>query len=179
LFCAFFFFHLHDYLSFHKIQTYEIDAVKWTATHYLAALSLYVLLFVSLIACGIPCGTIFTLLGGFLFGSIAIIYAEFSTTFGGLVLYLAIRSSIGAGIATKSSGWIKKMETGFQKNAFNYLLTLRLIPIFPCWISNISAGALNVPLYTFLSATMLGILPATVIYVLAGKSLDRIISDET
>lgn len=176
LFCAFFYFRLHHYLSFDVIKTYEAAVLQWTSHHYLLATSLYLLIFTLLIASGIPCGTVLTLLGGFLFGYIAILYAIFSTTAGGMILYLSIRTSIGGYIARRTSGWIKKVEHGFQENAFHYLLMLRLMPIFPCWVSNISAGVLNVPLKTFLLATILGITPATLIYVIAGRGLEKLFS---
>jgi uncharacterized membrane protein YdjX (TVP38/TMEM64 family) len=131
--------------------------------------------FTSLIACGIPCATFLTLLGGFLFGSIAILYSEFAITLGGLILFFVVRMTFGSAIAKSSAKWIKKLEHGFQENAFNYLLTLRLIPIFPCWMSNISAGVLNVPVTTFLSATLIGIFPSTLVYALAGRSLDQLL----
>lgn len=174
---AFFYFHLNTYLTLDALQKYHLVAQAWANTHYKSAVSLYILLFTGLIACTIPCATLFTLIGGFLFGYIALLYAVLSTTAGGLILFFAARTALGARIAAKSTGWIKKMEAGFQRNAFNYLLTLRLIPIFPCWISNIGAGALNVPVITFISATVLGIFPATLIYVLAGRSLDKLLSD--
>jgi len=175
---AFFYFHLYQYFTFEMLKKYQTIIQKWTIENYKYAVIIYILLFSFMIACTIPCATFFSILGGFLFGSIGIIYAVFSTTLGGLILYLAVRTAIGSHIAKKSSGWIKKMEAGFQQNAFHYLLSLRLMPIFPCWISNIAAGALNVPLKTFLSATILGILPATIIYVLAGRSLDTLLTDK-
>jgi uncharacterized membrane protein YdjX (TVP38/TMEM64 family) len=175
---TFFYFHLYDYFTFDTLKTYQTLIQSWTIEHYKSAVAIYILLFAIMIACTIPCATFFTLLGGFLFGSIAIVYAIFSTTLGGLILFLAVRTAIGSSIATKHTGWIKSMEQGFQKNAFHYLLSLRLMPIFPCWISNIAAGALNVPLKTFLSATILGILPATIIYVMAGRSLDTLLADK-
>src|SRR5436190_2412355 len=153
---AFFYFHLYHYLSPASLKLYHASAEYWTKTHHEAAIALYLFLFVGLVACAIPCATFFTLLGGFLFGFIALFYAEFATTLGGIILFLAIRTSIGAGIKQRSSGWIKKMETGFQQNAFHYILTLRLMPIFPCWLCNISAGALNIRLKTFISATLIG-----------------------
>lgn len=176
LFFTFFYLRLHHYLTFETLKAYEAAALAWTASHYLLATSLYLFIYTLLIACGIPCGTLFTLLGGFLFGYIAILYATLSTTLGGMILYLAVRTSIGTSIAKRSSGWIKKVEHGFQKNAFHYLLMLRLMPIFPCWVSNISAGVLNVPLQTFLVATVLGITPATVLYVIAGRGLEKLFS---
>lgn len=175
-FLAFFYFDLHHYLTFKTIKTYEFTAQQWTETHYFAAVSVYLLVFILLIACAIPCASVLTLLGGFLFGIAGIIYAVIGTTLGGMVLFLAIRTAIGAGIAAHASGWIKKMEQGFKQNAFNYLLMLRLIPILPCWVSNISAGALNVPLKTFVFATLLGIFPATFIYGMVGRGLDKFLA---
>lgn len=172
---TFFYFHLYAYISIEAIKADEATIQAWTNAHYLAAVSLYILIYVLLIACGIPVATALSLIGGYLFGGIAVMYAIFSTTLGGIVLYFAVRSAIGARIAHASSGRIKKMEAGFQHHAFQYLLTLRLVPVFPCWISNIAAGALNVPLKTFISATILGIFPATLIYVILGCEINRII----
>jgi uncharacterized membrane protein YdjX (TVP38/TMEM64 family) len=175
---AFLYFHLYQYLTFDTIKKYQSGAQEWTALHYYSAVCLYILIYVSLIACTIPCATLLTLVGGFLFGAIAVIYAVFATTLGGVILFLAVRTAVGARIAEKSTGWIKTMEAGFQQNAFHYLLMLRLVPVFPCWISNVAAGALNVPLKTFIAATVIGIFPATFIYVMAGRGLDAFFTTE-
>jgi len=174
--CALFFlFQLHHYLSFEALQKYQFIIKQWTQAHHVAAVTLYILLFMLLLACAIPGGTILCLLGGFLFGSIAFFYALFATTAGGLILCLSVRSAIGPPATKRRYQWIKTVERGFQKNAFSYLLMLRVMPFCPCWVSNISAGALNVPIRTFLLATIIGITPATLIYVLAGRGLDKII----
>jgi len=174
----FFYFHLYDYLTLETLKSYQSAAEEWTVTHYSLAVSIYITIFTILIACAIPCATFLTLLGGVLFNMIAILYAEFSITFGGTILYLAVRTAIGSHFAARSTGWIKKIEAGFKQNAFNYLLTLRLLPIMPCWVSNIAAGMLNVRLKTFVTATALGILPSTIIYVLAGRGLDTILTED-
>lgn len=179
LFFTFFYLGFHRYLSYEAIKAYDSAAQRWTGEHYLLATSLYLCIYTLLIACAIPCGTFFTLLGGFLFGYIAIPYAILCTTMGGTLLYFSVRTSIGTYIAKRSSGWIKKVEHGFQKNAFNYLLMLRLMPIFPCWVSNISAGVLNVPLRTFIIATVIGVAPATIIYVLAARGLEKLFAMES
>lgn len=175
---AFFYFHLYDYLTFSAIKTYQAKIIAWTNSHYLAATGLFLLIYTVMISCAIPGGTIMTLLGGFLFGIYAYFYVVFGSVVGGLVLFFAVRSAIGARIAAQRSNWIKKLEKGFQKNAFHYLLMLRLVPVFPCWLSNISAGALNVPVRTFVLATIIGVTPATLIYVLVGRGLDKIIAAE-
>jgi uncharacterized membrane protein YdjX (TVP38/TMEM64 family) len=109
---------------------------------------------------------------------IAFVYVLLGTVTGGLILYFAVRSAIGGHIAAHTTSWVKKLEGGFKKNAFNYLLMLRLVPVFPCWVSNITAGALNVPLGVFISATLLGVAPATLIYVMVGRGLDKLLALE-
>jgi uncharacterized membrane protein YdjX (TVP38/TMEM64 family) len=168
-------FHVFHYLDFNVLASYEADAQKWTASHYFSAVFAYLLIFTLLVACGIPCATLLTLIGGLLFGKKALFYALFATTLGGTLLFLAVRTAFGARIAARTSGKLKQMERGFQENAFHYLLMLRLVPIFPCWLSNISAGVLNVPLKVFVLATLIGIFPATYIYVLVGTGLDKIL----
>ncbi len=177
--CLFYSTHLHHYLNLHTIHLYRSHIEQWTAHHYTSAVGIYILSLTTLVACGIPCGTILTVLGGLLFGIIAILYAIVGTTCGGLILFFAVRTSLGAHIAAKSRGWIKSMEHGFQRNAFTYLLMLRIVPIFPCGVSNIAAGALNVKVKTYVTATTLGILPATVIYVMLGRGLDELLGEQT
>lgn len=174
---SFFYFHLYDYLTLNTLKNYQTTVQQWTLAHYNLAICIYILTFTGLIACTIPCATFLTLVGGFLFGNIAFFYAVFSTTLGGFILFLTVRSTIGLHITKKSYRWVKKLELGFKQNAFNYLLTLRLVPIFPCWLSNVSAGLLNVPSKTFLSATILGVAPSTLIYVMAGRGLDKILDN--
>lgn len=167
-----------SYLTFETIKKYQSVAQRWTETHYLTAVTVYIAVFTFLIACAIPAATVMTLIGGFLFGIIGFIYAEIGTTLGGLVLFYAVRTAIGPWIARRTHGWIKIMEKGFQENAFQYLFMLRLVPFFPCWVSNVSAGALNVPLKTFVFATLLGIMPATFIYTMVGRGLDTYFSKD-
>lgn len=176
LFFAFFYFDLKHFLTFEMLKKYQQLAQEWTDLHYIASVSLYVSLFTLLIACAIPSATFMALLGGFLFGSVAIIYATVGTTLGGFILYIAIKTALGRSLAAKSTGWLKSMEQGFRKNAFNYLIMMRLVPVFPCWISNISAGVMNVPPKIFLTATVIGIFPSTVIYVLVGRGLDKFLA---
>lgn len=174
LFILFFIFRLHHYLTFEAISQYQSVIKQWTMTHHYMAVTLYILIFIVLLACAIPGGTVLCLVGGFLFGWKAFFYALFATTVGGLLLCLAVRSAFGPSVIKRRYQWIKNVERGFQKNAFYYLLMLRVMPFCPCWVSNISAGALNVPIRTFLLATIIGVAPSTLIYVLAGRSLDKI-----
>lgn len=170
---------MDKFIHFSSLKQHQETLFAWTNHHYWLSVCVYTLTFSLLIACTVPCATLLTLLGGMLFSWPAILYAEIGTTLGGFILFHAVRTAFGAHLAKpRSSNWIKRMEAGFRNNAFNYLLMLRLMPIFPCWISNIGAGALNVPQKTFLAATTIGILPVTVIYVMAGRGLNLLLSTD-
>ena len=60
------------------------------------------------------------------------------------------------------------------KIRFNYLLTLRLIPIFPFWLVNIVPAILGVRLKTYVLATALGIIPGRIVFVAMGSGLETI-----
>ena len=63
-------------------------------------------------------------------------------------------------------------------NAFSYLLFLRFVPVFPFWLVNLAPGLLGVPFRTYVLATMLGIVPGTFAFALAGNGLDSVIEGQ-
>jgi uncharacterized membrane protein YdjX (TVP38/TMEM64 family) len=66
------------------------------------------------------------------------------------------------------------MRKGFNDNAFQYLLSLRLIPVIPFWVVNIVPAALGVQLKTYILATFLGIILGSFVYVTIGNGLGHL-----
>lgn len=172
----FFYFHLHQFLTFKALKQYHTVIQQWTQSHYFFAVLSYMLIYILVIAISIPGATFLTVLGGFLFGIVATLYVVISATLGAVLLFLAIHTAIGDWLIQKATGWIYKMEKGFRENAFNYLLVLRLIPLFPFWLINIVPALLNVPLRTFTIATFIGIIPGSFIYVMVGRGLGKLLA---
>ncbi|WP_188454450.1 TVP38/TMEM64 family protein [Virgibacillus oceani] len=63
---------------------------------------------------------------------------------------------------------IKNYKTYFEQNAFIGILGLRIVPIIPSPLVNILCGITKVRLETFIVASLLGKLPRTVIFTIAG-----------
>ena len=63
------------------------------------------------------------------------------------------------------------IQEGFAKNAFSYLMTLRLIPLFPFFLINLLSGLTRVNVGTYVAATALGIIPGSFVYAYAGRQL--------
>ena len=64
----------------------------------------------------------------------------------------------------------------WSMRGFNYLLFLRLVPVFPFFLINLAAGLTRLPLRVFVTGTLIGIIPGGFVYVNAGASLATITS---
>lgn len=172
---AFFYFDGHHFLSLSTLQHYHAQIAAWAAAHFVLALVCAMLLYIVATAFSFPGASLITIAVGFIFGVwIGTTLVVFSATIGACCVFLAARTAFGQSLAAKAGASMKKLEAGFRENAFNYLLVLRLMPIFPFWLINIIPALLGVPLRTYALATFLGIIPGTFVYVLVGSGLSEV-----
>jgi uncharacterized membrane protein YdjX (TVP38/TMEM64 family) len=71
-----------------------------------------------------------------------------------------------------------RFAEGFRESAFNYLLFLRLVPIFPFSLGNLLPALCDVRLGPFLAATVIGIAPMTMAIAFFGASLDSTLAPQ-
>ena len=76
-------------------------------------------------------------------------------------MFLIARSAFGEFFTRRAGPSAAKLAEGFRADAFHYLLFLRLVPVFPFWLVNLAAALFSVRLKTFVAATAIGIVPAT------------------
>jgi len=132
----------------------------------------FIAVYVLVTALSIPGAVILTLAGGFLFCTAAgVIYIDAGATAGAACAFLSARYLLGNRLQQKYGGQLEKFNKEMDLNGANYLLTLRLIPVFPFFLINFLAGLTNVPLRTFLWTTCLGIIPGTAVFAFAGQQL--------
>jgi SNARE associated Golgi protein len=79
----------------------------------------------------------------------------------------------------RAGPWAEKLSAGFRKDAFNYLLFLRLVPAFPFVIVNLVPAILGMPLWSFVVATFIGIIPGTLAFSYVGTGLESVIQAAT
>jgi uncharacterized membrane protein YdjX (TVP38/TMEM64 family) len=167
---------LKDFLSFDSLKKHHQALIDWRNKYYLLTALSFMAIYSFTVAISIPGASVLTLFGGFLFGPyFGFLFVFISATLGATALYLAVRLAFTDYLRRKASGWVSRLQQGFQENAFSYLLFLRLIPLFPFWVINIVPAILGVNLNTFIFATALGIIPGTMIYILVGNGLGHII----
>jgi uncharacterized membrane protein YdjX (TVP38/TMEM64 family) len=172
---AFFALGYQRYLSLEVLRTNRALLLGYVHAHPLLAAGLYVTVYIGIIAFSIPGGTIMTITGGFLFGTLeAAALATCSATLGGTILFLATKTALADYFRTRMGPRVARFEDGFNRNAFSYLFVSRLIPMFPFPIVNIASGLLGVNARTFITATFIGIIPATVVFAGLGSGLGKL-----
>lgn len=146
-----------------------------TERHYALSVILFILLYCLQTTLSLPGATIMTLAGGFLFGVLlGTVYVNVGATTGAAFAFLAARYLFRDLFERKFGGRLEAIERGVARNGFHYLLTLRLIPLFPFFLVNIAAGLTHLPLGTYVLATAVGIVPASFVYANAGRQIGSI-----
>jgi uncharacterized membrane protein YdjX (TVP38/TMEM64 family) len=137
----------------------------------------YIAVYAALVALSVPGAAILTIAGGFLFGAwIGGLCAVIGATLGATAIFLAARAGLGA-LSQRAGRLVGKLEAGFRADAFNYLLVLRLVPIFPFWLVNLVPALVGVKLPTYVLATFLGIVPGTFVYASLGNGLGSLVEE--
>jgi uncharacterized membrane protein YdjX (TVP38/TMEM64 family) len=147
------------------------------ANFVLASLA-FILVYASLVAISFPGASFLTIASGFFFGGIlGGSFAVIGATIGAVIIFTIARSSFGEFLKEKAGPFVNKMVEGFKRDSFQYLLTLRLVPVFPFWVLNIVPALLDMKVKPYALATFLGIIPGTFTYAYIGTGMDSIIAD--
>jgi uncharacterized membrane protein YdjX (TVP38/TMEM64 family) len=172
---AFLYFDLGRYLSLDALKANRDHLLAFTDANYGAAAAIFVLFYCIVTGLSLPGAVIMTLAGGFLFGSgLGTLYVNVGATSGATIAFLVARYVLRDWVEQKFGHKLGAIQEGFAKNAFSYLLTLRLIPLFPFFLVNLVSGLTRVSLGTYMAATALGIIPGSFVYAYAGRQLGTI-----
>lgn len=171
----FFYFDLGRFLSLDALKHNRDRLLDFTELHYAASVMLFILTYIIVAGLALPGAAILTLAGGFLFGSVlGTLFVNVGATTGAVFAFLAARYLLRDWVESKFGKWLEPLQEGIARDAFSYLLTLRLIPIFPFFALNLVSGLTRMSLGSYASATALGIIPGSFVYAYAGRQLGTI-----
>ncbi len=114
--------------------------------------------------------TLLTLLGGFLFGPIGILYIAIGSNSSALIAY-GIGRYFGQDLieSEQEASIIQKYTQRMRQNSFETVLIMRLL-FLPFDLVNYAAGFLKIKWQPFILATIIGSIPGTISAVLLGAS---------
>lgn len=142
-----------------------------------ATLAVYFALYVVATAASIPGAVILTLAAGAMFGFwMGLLVVSFASSLGALLAFLVARYLLRDSVQSRFSRSLAPINEGVKRDGIFYLLTLRLVPVFPFWLINILMGLTPMAASRYYVTSQLGMLPGTAVYVLAGTQLASIAS---
>ncbi len=135
----------------------------------------FIAIYVLVTALSIPGATIMTLAAGAIFGRwVGTGVVSIASTTGATLACVIARYLLRESIQSKFGAKLVAINEGIEREGAFYLFTLRLVPAFPFFIINLLMGLTGIRLVTFFFVSMVGMLPATFIYVNAGTELSQI-----
>ena len=96
-------------------------------------------------------------------------------TIGATPYFLPPAPPLGINLRKRLGGADARLAEGFEKDAFAFLLVLRLAPFIPFVVVNVAPALFNVRLRTFVTATAIGIVPAAFAYAWLGQGVDSVL----
>ena len=167
---------LDGFLTFAALRDHRDTLSALVASNMLLAALAFVALYALAVALSVPGGVILTIAGGFMFGSIlGTVLVVFAATLGATLVFLIAKTALGDPLRARAGTFLKRMEAGFQEDALNYLLVLRLIPLFPFWIVNLVPAFLGVPLRTYVLGTFIGIIQGSFVFASVGAGIGSVL----
>lgn len=161
-----------NYLTLEKLRLYHDVLDQFVSNSLVLAIIAYALLYITAVTLAIPGAVFLTIIGGYLFGQvIGATIIIMAATIGATLFFMIARSATKDILNKRTGQWASKLQRGFQEDAFTYLLTLRLVPACPFIIVNLVAALMQIPISTYFLATLLGIIPGTVVFSSMGVAL--------
>lgn len=166
---------LDQYLTVDAIRDNRAALLAYVEENRALAVVAFMVVYAAAVAVSLPGAVVLTLAGGFLFGAaVGTALSVVAATIGAAAVFLIARSAFGNVLRLKAGAFVARMADGFQKNAFSYLLFLRLVPVFPFWAVNLVPAFLGMKFAPFVFATGIGIIPGTAVYSAFGAGLGQV-----
>ncbi len=137
----------------------------------------YFAAYVLVAAASLPGAAVLTLAGGALFGFWqGLLVVSFASSIGATLAFLVSRYLLHDMVQARFGDRLKSINEGVKRDGWLYLLTLRLVPVFPFFAVNLLMGLTPMPVARFYLVSQVGMLLGTAVYVNAGTQLATISS---
>ena len=136
---------------------------------------IFSLIYIFSSALSLPFATLLTLLSGYIFGlALGTFIVSLCSTIGASIAFLTSKFLFYKFIQKRYKKQLVTINNEFINEGIFYIFALRLVPVFPFFVVNIVTSLLPIKLSTFFWVSMLGMFPATLVYVNAGNELSKI-----
>jgi uncharacterized membrane protein YdjX (TVP38/TMEM64 family) len=136
------------------------------------AMAAFVAVYIVLMSLCLPLGGALGVIAGLLFGLwLGLGLVVLSGTISALALFILARGTFGERLRQRAGPLYRRVAAAMQANSFSYLLFMRIVPLFPFFVVTLVAALLGVRMRVFVLATILGKIPANMIYAGLGRDI--------
>ncbi|MCA0326591.1 MAG: FAD-dependent oxidoreductase [Proteobacteria bacterium] len=168
-------FDLGRWLTLDQLKASRDGLISWYGQYPLGTGLGFFGVYVLATALSVPGATILTLAAGAMFGfGLGLVLVSFASSLGALLAFWAARYLLRDVVQQRFGKWLAPINAGLAKDGVFYLLTLRLLPVFPFWLINLLMGLTTLSARRFYVVSQLGMLAGTAVYVNAGTQLASI-----
>lgn len=161
--------------SLAALQHYQAQFSAWHQHHPLATALAFFAIYVVVATLSIPGATLLTLLAGSQFGLIqGTILVALAATFGATLAMLISRYLLRDWVQKRFTAPMSAINRGMEEEGLYYLFALRLTPVFPFFLINLLMGLTPVTTLRYFAVSLVGMLPAIVVYLNAGRELSKL-----
>jgi len=177
LIALFFVFDLGKYLTLESLKANRDALTTFYQKNRIVMAAAFITVYIIQTALSLPGAAVLSLAAGAVFGAVmGTLYVNIGATVGATLAFLVARYLFHDVIQNKFGSRLEKINKELEAQGFNYLLFLRLVPVFPFFLINLGAGLTKMPLRTYFLGTMVGIIPGSFVFCNAGASLATITS---
>ncbi len=171
--------HLFGHLSLAEIKHNKDQIQFLIENHYALSIACFYITCIIFINSPIPVAALIKVLGGFFYGVyLGSLFNITATLLACLVGFSLSRYIFKKPFEARYKSYLNKIEHEIKTNGFYYFFILRIIMVVPYFLINIVAGLSVISFKTFFYSTLLGVIPASIVYANGGSHLERINSIE-
>ena len=168
---------IDTYITLENIKEQQYVLNLYIENNYILSVIIFIIIYILSMVFLLPIATLLTLSGGMLFGfGLGTVFVNIGATTGAIGAFLFARYIMGEQIQQKYTAQLTKFNAELEINKYQYLFSLRFLPIFPFFLVNFLCGVTKIDLKTFIITTSLGIIPGSFVFTYAGSQIANIYS---
>ena len=176
--CAFFYFDLNQLLTLANVKREQSELEQLLLSHPVEFVGVFFGIYVVATALSLPgAATLLTLAAGALFGlGWGTVFVSFASSIGATLAMVIARWLFQEHVQSRFKTQLEYINRGIARDGVFYLLTLRLVPVFPFFAVNLAMAVTRMKVWQFYLVSQIGMLAGTMVFVNAGTELGRIAS---
>jgi uncharacterized membrane protein YdjX (TVP38/TMEM64 family) len=163
---------LGDWLTLAHLRETQAGLVRLVEARPILCSASFFLACAALTGCCFPAAPIIGIAAGALFGfwaGASVVLA--ATTIGSTAAFHLSRTLLRDWVDARFGHRMAAVDRGFEAHGPAFLLALRFNPVIPYWSVNLLMGLTAMRVRTYVPLTLVGLMPATILYAHAGTRL--------